>query len=105
MAPCLCFFNLTNLFFSTLPSDYELALQEELWGCFRYIGISYDTLLKMPIQQRRFIIMKHNEEQEGITKERERQKHGGNSVMVNGESVNYFAKMDQNANEAQKSKQ
>jgi len=88
-----------------LPSDYELALQEELWGCFRYIGISYDTLLKMPIQQRRFIIMKHNEEQEGITKERERLKHGGNSVMVNGESVNYFAKMDQNANEAQKNKQ
>ena len=104
VAPCPCFFNLTNLFFSTLPSDYELALQEELWGCFRYIGISYDTLLKMPIQQRRFIIMKHNEEQEGITKERERQKLGANTTTVNGININDYARMEQNAKDAQKRK-
>ena len=102
MAPCPCFFNLTNLFFSTLPSDYELALQEELWGCFRYIGISYDTLLKMPIQQRRFIIMKHNEEQEGITKEHERKKLGDNVSTVNGMNINDYARMEQGTKNLQK---
>ena len=103
MAPCLCFFNLTNLFFSTLPRDYDAALQEELWGCFRYIGISYDTLLKMPIQQRKFIIMKHNMEQEGLEKEYERQKNGKNSMTVNGLAINEFARLDQ-ANAENKNK-
>ena len=78
-----------------MPDNYEASLQEELWGCFRYIGIPYETLWRMPIQQRKFIIMKHNAEQEGIAKEAERARNGGNTSTVNGIGINEFAKMEQ----------
>jgi len=48
--------------------------------------------------------MKHNEEQEGITKERERQKLGSNATTVNGININDYARMEQNAKDAQKRK-
>jgi hypothetical protein len=49
----------------------------------------------MPIQQRKFIIMKHNMEQEGIRQETERQKLGGNTQTINGIGLNEYAKMEQ----------
>ena len=78
-----------------MPDNYEAALQEELWGCFRYIGIPYETLWKMPIQHRKFIIMKHNNEQEGIQKEAEKSKLGPGSSTVNGVGINAFARLSQ----------
>ena len=69
--------------------------QEELWGCFRHIGLPYDTLLKMPIQQRKFIIMKHNMEQENIRQEYERQKVGANGQTMTGIGLNEYARMEQ----------
>ncbi len=52
----------------------------------------------MPIQQRKFIIMKHNMEQEGAEAERkknENKANGGNSSTVNGVALNAYAKMEQ----------
>ncbi len=83
-----------------MPDDYELNLQEELWGCFKYIGIPYETLWKMPIHQRKFVIMKHNMEQEGVSAERKRKELGDNSSTVNGVAINEFAKMEQRKLEA-----
>ncbi len=40
--------------------DYERSFWDEIWGCVKYIGIPYDTLLDMPIQDRKVWIMKHN---------------------------------------------
>jgi hypothetical protein len=34
--------------------------KEEIWGCFKYIGIPMDTLMNMPISDRKFYIMLHN---------------------------------------------
>ena len=54
----------------------------------------------MPIHQRKFIIMKHNMEQEGVTAERKRKELGDNSSVVNGIAINEFAKMEQKKQEA-----
>jgi hypothetical protein len=43
-----------------LPSEYERAFKEELWGCFKYIGIPFETLMNMPVADRKFYIMMHN---------------------------------------------
>lgn len=51
---------MTNLFFSTLPNEYERIFKEELWGCFKYIGIPMETLMNMPIADRKYYIMLHN---------------------------------------------
>lgn len=60
MAHKKCFYHWTNLFFSTLPSEYERAFKEELWGCFKYIGIPLETLMDMPVADRKFYITMHN---------------------------------------------
>ena len=64
MAHRLCFYRLTNLFFSTLPSEYEKSFKEEIWGCFKYVGIPMDVLMNMPIADRRYYIMMHNRQTE-----------------------------------------
>ena len=64
MAHRLCFYRLTNLFFSTLPSEYEKSFKEEIWGCFKYVGIPMDVLMNMPIADRRYYIMMHNQQTE-----------------------------------------
>ena len=58
----MCFYRLTNLFFSTLPSEYEKTFKEEIWGCFKYVGIPMDVLMTMPIADRRFYITMHNKQ-------------------------------------------
>lgn len=75
-----------------MPSEYERQLKEELWGCFKYIGIPYETLLNMPIQDRRFYIMKHNAEQEEIEKRYKKDNGGGRSY--NGD-LNAYARREQ----------
>ena len=66
MAHRLCFYRLTNLFFSTLPSEYEKSFKEEIWGCFKYVGIPMDVLMNMPIADRRYYIMMHNKQTEKV---------------------------------------
>ena len=51
---------MTNLFFSTLPNNFERNLKEEIWGCFKYVGIPLDTIMNMPIADRKFFITMHN---------------------------------------------
>jgi hypothetical protein len=67
---------------------------DELWGCFKHVGMSWDMIMKLPIQDRRTLIQKHNREQEAINNEIE-----GNNTPNNrtyeGEMINTFAKMEQ----------
>ena len=51
-----------------------------------------ETVMKLPIQDRRYFIQKHNEEQQGIKDAYER-KTGKQSY--NGEAINDFAKLEQ----------
>ena len=68
----MSFYNLTNLFFSLIPSDYEASLKNEIWGCTHYMKIPLETVMKLPIQDRRYFIQRHNIEQEELKKEIEK---------------------------------
>ena len=56
--------------------------------------IPMETVMKLPIQDRRYYIRKHNAEQEGIRLEREHKNNGGN-VTHTGEDINTFARIEQ----------
>ena len=88
----MCFCNLTNLFFSLIPSSYERLLKDEIWGVTHYMKIPLETVMKMPIQDRRYFIQKHNEEQEGIKSYRDR---NSGKRTYDGEALNDFAKLEQ----------
>ena len=63
MAHRSCFCNLTNLCFSILPSTFARNLKDEIWGCFKYMGIAIDTIYDMPVIDRKYYIKKHNAEE------------------------------------------
>lgn len=67
---------------------------DEIWGCVKHVGIPYDTIMKMPIQNRRYFIQRHNEEQDKISKEVNGNK---NTTSFFGENVNGFSKNIQNS--------
>ena len=89
----MCFYNLTNTYFSILPAEFEKNLKEEIWGCFKYIGLPMDTIMNMPIQDRKYYIMKHNADEEELRRDIEGD--GGDSHTIEGESLNTYAKITQ----------
>jgi hypothetical protein len=80
------------MFFSILPSEYERQLKEEIWGCFKYIGLPMETIMSMPIQDRKFYIIKHNEAME-MEEKRLKAAEKGNShdSTISGEALNAYA--------------
>ena len=58
------FCNLTNIFFLISPNDYSRNLTDEIYGCIKHVGMSYDMVMRLPIQERRSMIRKHNMEQD-----------------------------------------
>lgn len=56
------------------------------------MNLPMETVMKLPIQDRRYFIRKHNEEQAGIKAEREK---NSNQYTVEGEAINEFAKNEQ----------
>lgn len=59
--------------------------------------MSYDMVMKLPIQERRAMIHKHNLEQDAI----EREYNGTddkNTRRYDGEAINTFAKLEQSNN-------
>ena len=56
--------------------------------------MSWDMIMKLPIQDRRALIQKHNREQEAINSEMESHS-SSNSRTYEGESINTFARMEQ----------
>lgn len=91
------FYNLTNSFFLISPTEYSKNLLDEEWGCFKHVGMSWDMIMRLPIQDRRALIHKHNLEQDEIRKEYEGQK-GENVRTYEGEAINKFAEMEQSNN-------
>lgn len=67
---------------------------DEVWGCFKHVGMSWDMIMKLPIQDRRTLIHKHNLEQEMINSDYEKRENGNNRY-YEGESINTFARMEQ----------
>lgn len=71
-----------------MPNDYEETLNNEIWGCVKFVGIPYDTVMSMPVYKRKDIIRRHNE-----YVEEENRKYGGEGQHT--ENINQYAKMDQ----------
>ena len=69
---------------------------DEIWGCFKHVGMSWDMIMKLPIQDRRTLIYKHNLEQDMINSDYEKRENGNsNNRYYEGESINTFARMEQ----------
>lgn len=94
MARSLPFFNLTNSYFSISPDEYAKNLLDEEWGCFKHVGMSWQMIMSLPIQDRRAMIHKHNMEQDAINMAAEQRMNGGTNT-YEGESINTFAQMEQ----------
>lgn len=57
--------------------------------------MSWDMIMKLPIQDRRALIQKHNREQDVISKEMDASMRDSSSTTYEGETLNTFAKMEQ----------
>ena len=77
-----------KILFSLTSLNKERELKEELFGCFKHIGIPFNILEKMPIRDRKFYIAKHN----GMV-EKENEKDKGNSI--DGEMINKYTDISQ----------
>lgn len=84
-----------------MSPENERNLKEELWGCFKHIGIPFDELYRMPVRDRKFFIMKHNQEME---KRENMMNHNGKSRTIDNELINQYAKIEQLNSENLKSK-
>jgi len=71
-----------------------VALKDEIWGCFKYIGIPMNEIMNMPVYDRKYYILKHNMEQDELQKELEG--GSGESYTVQGQAINEYAKIAQN---------
>ena len=83
------------MFFLITPSEYEAALKEEIWGCFKYMNIPLETIYSMPVMDRKYFIRKHNE---SVKKENEANESAGNNGKENnieGIGINSYAKLEQ----------
>jgi hypothetical protein len=77
------------MFFSISPNDYAKALLDEIYGCFKYIGIPIDTVMNMPVQNRKYFISRHNHDTDELNK-----KYGNNdTVSTTGEGTLSYTQM------------
>ena len=78
-----------TILFSSISPNFERNLKDELYGCFKYIGIPFDVLDRMPVRDRKFYIAKHK----GITEEENNKNRNENTI--NGELSNTYANLHQ----------
>ena len=81
-----------TILFSSISPEYERILKEELFGCFKHIKIPFDELLKMPVRDRKFFILKHNEAAQEEREEYESRQKGGSTKT---EAIDAFTDIDQ----------
>lgn len=68
---------------------------EEVYGCVKYIGMSYDMVRSLPIQERKMMIRKYNMDSEAIDRDLA-ESQGSDSRRYEGEQLNDFARLEQN---------
>lgn len=66
-----------------------------MWGCFKHVGMSWEMAMSLPIQERRALISKHNQESESMSREIQA-RTGENNMHVEGDAINNFARRSQN---------
>ena len=80
-----------TILFSSISPEYERLLKEELFGCFKHIKIPLRELMNMPVRDRKFYILKHNEAAEAERQEYENAQKGSNKT----EAIDRFTDYDQ----------
>lgn len=50
------------ILFSSASPEYEANLMNEIYDCNKYLKIPIDTLWKMRVRDRRFMIARHNKD-------------------------------------------
>ncbi len=78
-----------------MPDDYEKRLKDEIYGCFKYIGIPIETVYNMPTQDRKYFIMKHNSEQEESVSAQKLAEQKNSGTMRNNSDLNTYARLEQ----------
>lgn len=78
-----------TILFSSISPNFERNLKDELYGCFKHIGIPFDVLDRMPVRDRKFYIAKHN----GMVEEENNKNKSDNTI--NGELLNAYANIHQ----------
>ena len=82
-----------TIMFSSVSPDYEANLKEELFGCFKYVGIPFDVLDRMPTRDRKYYIMRHNK---AVEEENARMKHEmGDNSNTNNVDIDAYTKLEQ----------
>ena len=73
---------------------------EEVWGCVKYIGLSWDMVMSLPIQERKYYIQKHNYETQAANDASSTNSSGykERTSMISGEEVNNIAARMQQTN-------
>ena len=77
------------MFFSISPNEYAESLLDEIYGCFKYIGIPIDTVMNMPVQNRKYFISRHNRDCDELNKN----SNAKNSVNITGEGTSEYTQM------------
>jgi hypothetical protein len=77
------------MFFSISPNEYAEALLDEIYGCFKYIGIPIDTVMNMPVQNRKYFISKHNYDCEEL----DRKYNNDKTISVSGEATTEYTQI------------
>lgn len=57
------------ILFSSASPEYEVNLMNEIFDCNKYLKIPIDTLWKMRVRDRRFMIARHNKDSSNENKE------------------------------------
>ena len=86
MAQRIRFLDSISSFSSIALNEYEEYFWHEIWGCTKIIGIPYSDVWKMPVLERKTLILRHNKMQE------EAENGGPNNVPQNmsGAEINNF---------------
>lgn len=88
------FCNLTNFYFSISPNEYYQNLLDEEYGCFKHVGMEWNMIMSLPIQERRAMIRRHNIETEAIERDVENS-NSSDSRKYEGEMINKYAQLEQ----------
>lgn len=80
------------MFFSISTDDYTNALLDEIYGCFKYIGIPIDTVMNMPVQNRKYFISRHNRDCDELNKKYT----NDNSINITGEGTSQYTQISMN---------
>lgn len=81
------------MLYSVDVETFEINFWDEIYGCVKYIGIPYDTVMAMPVQDRKVWIQKHNIEANRNDAPPDAVSQGKGNI--SGEMLNGFAKREQ----------